>query len=161
MNEINSFQPDVILLYTENKNIGQFVQQVIAVHYIIVFIWINHHTNDFSQHARSSKSISSVLVFGQDFISFFHTLQKAFQFRSGFKWIIQGQVWQSADRFCQPFVLVCKFENVANQCSCIQWNFSNRWFSRYVIAVMLVDINRRSFISSFCSSTSICSFHHR
>ena len=38
MNEINSFQPDVILLYTENKNIGQFVQQVIAVHYIIVFI---------------------------------------------------------------------------------------------------------------------------
>ncbi|KAK2553030.1 Glutamate receptor ionotropic [Acropora cervicornis] len=44
MNEINSFQPDVILLYTENKNIGQFVQQ------------------------------------------------KAFQLRSGFKWIIQGQV---------------------------------------------------------------------
>ncbi|XP_074626587.1 glutamate receptor ionotropic, kainate 3-like isoform X2 [Acropora palmata] len=44
MNEINSFQPDVILLYTKNKNIRLFVQQ------------------------------------------------KAFQHRSGYKWIIQGQV---------------------------------------------------------------------
>ncbi|XP_015751874.1 PREDICTED: glutamate receptor ionotropic, kainate 3-like [Acropora digitifera] len=44
MNEINNFQPDVILLYTKNKNIGLFVQQ------------------------------------------------KAFQHRSGYKWIIQGQV---------------------------------------------------------------------
>ena len=33
MNEIKSFQPDVILLYTKNKYIGPFVQQVIAVHY--------------------------------------------------------------------------------------------------------------------------------
>ena len=37
MNEINSFQPDVILLYTKNKNIGLFVQQVIAEHYISCF----------------------------------------------------------------------------------------------------------------------------
>ena len=36
----------------------------------------------------------------------------------------------------------------------------NRWFSRYVIAAMLVDKNNRFFISSFCSSTSICTFHH-
>ena len=32
-----------------------------------------------------------------------------------------------------------------------------RWFSRYVIAAMLVDENKRFLISSFCSSTSnIC-----
>ena len=37
MNEIKRFQPDVILLYTRNKNIGLFVQQVIAVHYISCF----------------------------------------------------------------------------------------------------------------------------
>ena len=41
------------------------------------------------------------------------------------------------------------------------WNFSNRLFSRYVITIMLVDINNKSLISSFCSSTRICSFHHR
>ena len=35
-----------------------------------------------------------------------------------------------------------------------------RWFSRYVIAAMLVDDKQRSLISSFCLSTSICSFHH-
>ena len=36
----------------------------------------------------------------------------------------------------------------------------NRWFSRYVIAAMLVDKNNSFLISSFCSSTSICTFHH-
>ncbi|XP_067050317.1 glutamate receptor ionotropic, kainate 3-like [Acropora muricata] len=55
MNEIKSFQPDVILLYTKNKYIGLFVQQ------------------------------------------------KAFQPRSGYKWIIQGQV---------PINLNCYTRNV-------------------------------------------------
>ena len=36
----------------------------------------------------------------------------------------------------------------------------NRWFSRYVIAVMLVDENKRFLISSFCSSTSNCTLQH-
>ena len=36
-NEIKSFQPDVILLYTNNKNIGLFVQQVRAVDYMCCF----------------------------------------------------------------------------------------------------------------------------
>ena len=31
---------------------------------------------------------------------------------------------------------------------------AHRWFSRYVTAAMLVDENKRSVISSFCSSTS-------
>ena len=31
-----------------------------------------------------------------------------------------------------------------------------RWFSRFVIAAMLVDENKRFLISSFCSSTSRC-----
>ena len=38
--------------------------------------------------------------------------------------------------------------------------FSNRWFSRYVIAAMLVDKNKRFLISSFCSSTSNCTLQH-
>ena len=37
---------------------------------------------------------------------------------------------------------------------------SNRWFSRYVIAAMLVDENKTSLISSFCSSTSNCTLQH-
>ena len=37
---------------------------------------------------------------------------------------------------------------------------TNRWFSRYVIAAMLVDENTRFLISSFCSSTSICTLQH-
>ena len=37
VNEIRSFQPDVILLYTKDKNIGLFVQQVIAVDYMSCF----------------------------------------------------------------------------------------------------------------------------
>ena len=32
MNEIKRYQSEVILLYTKNKNIGLFVQQVIAEH---------------------------------------------------------------------------------------------------------------------------------
>ena len=39
------------------------------------------------------------------------------------------------------------------------WNV-NRWFSRYVIAAMLVDENKTSLISSFCSSTSNCTLQH-
>ena len=35
-----------------------------------------------------------------------------------------------------------------------------RWFSRYVIAAMLVDENKRFLISSFCSSTSNCTLQH-
>ena len=35
-----------------------------------------------------------------------------------------------------------------------------RWFSRYVIAAMLVDENKTSLISSFCSSTSNCTLQH-
>ena len=35
-----------------------------------------------------------------------------------------------------------------------------RWFSRYVIAAMLVDKNKRFFISSFCSCTSNCTLEH-
>lgn len=38
MDEIKSFQADVILLYTNNKNIGLFLQQVIALHSFLVFI---------------------------------------------------------------------------------------------------------------------------
>ena len=34
------------------------------------------------------------------------------------------------------------------------------WFSRYVIAAMLVDEDNRPLISPFCSSISICTFHH-
>ena len=34
------------------------------------------------------------------------------------------------------------------------------WFSRYVIAAMLVDGNKRFLISSFCFSTSICTLQH-
>ena len=34
---------------------------------------------------------------------------------------------------------------------------TNRWFSRYVIAAMLMDENKRFLINSFCSSTSNCS----
>ena len=37
---------------------------------------------------------------------------------------------------------------------------SNRWFSRYVIAAMLVDENKRFLISSFCLSTSNCTLQH-
>ena len=37
---------------------------------------------------------------------------------------------------------------------------SYRWFSRYVIAAMLVDENKRFLISSFCSSTSNCTLQH-
>ena len=37
MNEIKSSQPDVILLYTKNKKIGLFVQQVTAVDYMCCF----------------------------------------------------------------------------------------------------------------------------
>ena len=37
---------------------------------------------------------------------------------------------------------------------------SYRWFSRYVIAAMLVDENKRFLISFFCSSTSICTLKH-
>ena len=37
---------------------------------------------------------------------------------------------------------------------------ANRWFSRYVIADMLVDENKRFLISSFCSSTSNCTLQH-
>ena len=36
----------------------------------------------------------------------------------------------------------------------------NRWFSRYVIAAMLVDENKRFLISYFCSSTSNCTLQH-
>ena len=36
----------------------------------------------------------------------------------------------------------------------------NRWFSRYVIAAMLMDENKRFLISSFCSSTSNCTLQH-
>ena len=36
----------------------------------------------------------------------------------------------------------------------------NRWFSRYVIAVMWWTVNKRLLISSLRLSTSICSFHH-
>ena len=36
----------------------------------------------------------------------------------------------------------------------------NRWFSRYVIAAMLVDENKRFLISSFCSSTSNCTLQY-
>ena len=35
-----------------------------------------------------------------------------------------------------------------------------RWFSRYVIAAMLVDEKKRFLISSFCSSTSNCTLQH-
>ena len=34
------------------------------------------------------------------------------------------------------------------------------WFSRYVIAAMLVDENKRFPISSYCSSTSNCTLQH-
>ena len=34
------------------------------------------------------------------------------------------------------------------------------WFSRYVIAAMLVDESKRFLISSFCSSTSNCTLQH-
>ena len=37
---------------------------------------------------------------------------------------------------------------------------TNRWFSRYVIAAMLVDENKRFLINSFCSSTSNCTLQH-
>ena len=63
LNEIKTFQPDVILLYTKNKNIGLFVQQVIAVHYMSGFYLNTSPFNDFSEHAQSINSISSVLVF--------------------------------------------------------------------------------------------------
>ena len=36
-----------------------------------------------------------------------------------------------------------------------------RWFSRYVMAAMLVDENKRFLISSFCFSTSNCTLQHR
>ena len=36
----------------------------------------------------------------------------------------------------------------------------NRWFSRYVIAAMLVDEKKRFLISSFCSFTSNCTLQH-
>ena len=42
----------------------------------------------------------------------------------------------------------------------MQVHLDNRWFSRYVIAAMLVAVHKRSLISSLCLSTSICSFHH-
>ena len=38
--------------------------------------------------------------------------------------------------------------------------FRYRWFSRYVIAAMLMDGKKTSLISSLCLSTAICSFHH-
>ena len=38
--------------------------------------------------------------------------------------------------------------------------FRYRWFSRYVIAAMLVDVNKRILIRSFCSSTSNCTLQH-
>jgi len=38
--------------------------------------------------------------------------------------------------------------------------FLYRWSSRYVIAAMLVDENKRFLISSFCSSTSYCTLQH-
>ena len=41
-----------------------------------------------------------------------------------------------------------------------QYLMANRWFSRYVIAAMLVDENKRFLISSFCSSTSNCTLQH-
>ena len=37
---------------------------------------------------------------------------------------------------------------------------SNRWFSRYIIAAMLVDENKRFLISSFCFSTGNCTLQH-
>ena len=37
---------------------------------------------------------------------------------------------------------------------------ANRWFSRYVIAAMLVDENKRFLISFFCFSTSNCTLQH-
>ena len=35
-----------------------------------------------------------------------------------------------------------------------------RWFSRYVIASMLVDENKRSLVDSKCSSTSNCTLQY-
>ena len=43
---------------------------------------------------------------------------------------------------------------------CVRHVKLNRWFSRYVIAAMLVDENKRFLISSFCSSTSNCTLQH-
>ena len=51
-----------------------------------------------------------------------------------------------------------RFKTKLNIFNC-EWTL-NRWFSRYVIAVMLVDKNNSFLINSFCSSTSICTFHH-
>ena len=39
-------------------------------------------------------------------------------------------------------------------------HFNYWWFSRYVIAAILVDENKRFLISSFCSSTSNCTLQH-
>ena len=56
-------------------------------------------------------------------------------------------------------------ENVCRQmeiATIVFWLCKNiyRWFSRYVIAAMLVDENKRFLISSFCSSTSNCTLQH-
>ena len=76
MNEVKSFQPDVILLYTNNKNVGLFVQQVITVHYISRFYLNTSPQQRFLQTRRTNKSIPAVLVFiifDQDFISIYYS----------------------------------------------------------------------------------------
>ena len=63
MNEIKSFQPDVILLYTKNKYIGLFVQQVIAVHYNSHFYLNTSPQQRFLQRRHTTKSIPAVYHF--------------------------------------------------------------------------------------------------
>ena len=55
---------------------------------------------------------------------------------------------------CGYFRHLGDFNNTAT------WVIHYRWFSRYVIAAMLVDENKRFLISSFCSSTSNCTLQH-
>ena len=62
--------------------------------------------------------------------------------------------------------LVLSMERIPSKLGHDWWNetlnrgMNLRNLSRYVIAAMLVDGNKRSLISSFCLSTSICLFHH-
>ena len=63
--------------------------------------------------------------------------------------------------------LVLSMERIPSKLGQDWWNetltrgMNLKNLSRFVIATMLVTVNKRSLISSLCLSTNICSFHHR
>ena len=146
-----------------NYNIKQIIQNKIFEPLLYpkgirTALWTSHNI---FQRNRFYRNYYDVLVDNASFslaLTLFKTSENFFMCLTG------ADRWKQLLLYCIDFVVLSsnyeEKENILRKKKTSLSQFLNRWFSRYVIAAMLVYENKRFLISSFCSCTSNCTLQH-